>query len=329
MLSIVVPAYDEAENLRPFLARLRTCLDGLPLERSAIEVIIVSDGSRDDTYAVACGEVGHGTDLPGTVVELVRNAGSAAATRCGMAHAQGEFIALLSADGQDPPELLGEMLGRFDDDVDLVWGQRSSRRNDTRMTRISSGAFYRVFRAISRMDYPPSGLDFAVMRRSVADAVLARSGHNAALALSLYNVTPRQTFVPYERGERLHGESKWTYRRRFKLAFDMVAASSAAPMRVASGLGFLVSLLILGWSAVGLVGGGGPESAGLVALVGTLGCLAFASLALVGEYVWRVSEQLRNPPLYVEGRHHGGTDARTLPVVDLRVSPARTESGLG
>jgi dolichol-phosphate mannosyltransferase len=196
---------------------------------------------------------------------------------------------VLAADGQDPPEALPAMLEQLEH-ADVVWGRRRGRTNDGRRVRLTAAAHYRLFRLLTGLDYPPSGLDFFVARRRVVEAVLAGSGRHTSLHLQIYNLGFRQAFVDYERGVRAGGCSKWTFRKRARLAVDMLTAVSAAPVR----------LVCLAGLAVAAAGAAGLLSAVLVTSL--VGAALLMAVALLGEYVWRTLDEVRGAPPYIEGR---------------------------
>ena len=303
LLSIVIPAHNEAGVIDATLARI-AALDGALTHR--IEVIVVSDGSTDATFDDACDGLRGG--LGGRVVELAANVGSHDAIRCGLRYARGDLAVIMAADGQDPPEALPAMLERFTPGLDVVWGRRRERRNDRVGTRVAAGVFYRLFRLLTGRDYPPSGLDFLVVRRRVIDAVLRCSGRNMSLFLLIYNLGFTQAFVEYDRGERAGGQSSWTPRKRLKLALDMFAGCSAAPIRITSLAGVLAGLvgIVLGGvtlvrAALGDVPGSGWAS--LMIVSSFMGGLILVAIALLGEYVWRILDEVRGAPPYIEARH--------------------------
>jgi polyisoprenyl-phosphate glycosyltransferase len=307
LLSIVLPAHNETETIRATLGRIAAVTAGDAELEGRVEVIVVSDGSTDATFAEACEALRSGPG--GSVVDLAVNVGSHAAIRCGLAHASGELVAIMAADGQDPPEVLPAMLRELRREVDIAWGRRRDRANDRVRVRGPAAAFYRLFRLLSGLDYPPSGLDFLVMRRGVLDAVLGCSTRNTSLFLLIYNLGFSQTFVDYERGTRNGGRSSWTLRKRAKLAVDMLSCHSAAPIRMASLTGIVACLLGLVLASISLVGaavGGAPASGWAAVMVVT--ALASGSLllavGLLGEYVWRILDELRGAPSFIEKRQH-------------------------
>jgi polyisoprenyl-phosphate glycosyltransferase len=310
LLSVVVPAHNEAGVIDNTLAQI-AALDGELAGR--IEVIVVSDGSTDRTFEDACAALNG--ELEGRVVELAANVGSHAAIRCGLRYARGALVAIMAADGQDPPEVLPAMVERFSPELDVVWGWRRGRRNDRVRARLAAGAFYRFFRLLTGSDYPPSGLDFLVVRRHVVDAVLQHSTRNTSLFLLIYNLGFRQAFFEYERGVRLSGSSSWTLRKRFKLAVDMLAGCSAAPIRIASLLGVVVGLagIVLGSVTLLRAALGDARTSGwasLMVLTSFMAGLILVAIGFLGEYVWRVLDEVRGTPPFIEARHQQSTGRR-------------------
>jgi glycosyltransferase involved in cell wall biosynthesis len=302
LLSIVLPAHDEAGVIGGTLRRIADMgsqLDG------GIEVIVVSDGSTDDTFDEA--RAGLNPEFPGTVVELATNAGSHAAIRCGLRYATGDYVAVMAADGQDPPEVLPAMLRRLRSKVDIVWGRRRGRANDGSGTRRTAGAYYRLFRLLTGLDYPPSGLDFLVASRRVIKAVLECPARNTSLHLLIYNLGFAQSFVEYERGLRRGGCSSWTLRKRLKLAVDMLTGFSAAPIRIASLIGLVACLAGIGLGGATALEAaiGGVPVPGWAALM-VVGSVASGSMLvailLLGEYVWRILDEVRGMPPFIEAR---------------------------
>jgi polyisoprenyl-phosphate glycosyltransferase len=305
LLSIVIPAHNEAETIGTTLGRIAALTAAEAELAGRVEVVVVSDGSTDATYTEA--RAGLDPELPGYVVELATNVGSHAAIRCGLRHATGEYVAIMAADGQDPPEVLPAMLRAFRPKVDVVWGTRRGRANDRFGARGAAGAYYRVFRLLTGLDYPPSGLDFVLVRRRVTEAVLECSGRNTSLFLLIYKLGFAQSFVEYERGARNGGDSSWTLGKRAKLALDMLSSHSAAPIRIASLTGIVACSAGIVIGSVSLVGAavGGTPASGWAALM-VITALASGSLllavGLIGEYVWRILDEVRGGPPLIEAR---------------------------
>lgn len=303
LLSVMLPAHEEAGVIGLTLERLAAVQDRFA---GRIEVIVVSDGSTDATFEEACDGLRR-RGLEGRVVELATNAGSHAALRCGLRYATGEFVAMMAADGQDPPEALPAMLERFGPGLDVVWGRRRERRNDRAGARFAAAGFYRMFRLLTGLDYPPSGLDFLVARRRVIEAVLQRSTRNASLFLVIYNLGFAQAFSDYDRGARVGGRSSWTLRKRFKLAGDMLTGCSAAPIRIASLVGVIAGLVGIGVGGVTLVRAAAgdvhvPGWASLMVINSIMSGFVLVGIGFLGEYVWRILDEVRGAPQFIEAR---------------------------
>jgi dolichol-phosphate mannosyltransferase len=300
VLSIVIPAYNEEGVIGRTLNRIAATPD-----LGDFEVVVVSDGSTDGTFEEA--RAAMAGRLRGTVLDLATNVGSHAAIRCGLQHAEGDHVAVLSADGQDPPEQLAAMLHAFKPGIDIVWGQRRDRSSDGLVARTLARLYYRLFRRLTSLDYPPSGLDFVVVSRRVVATLDRYRERHASLFLLIYNLGFGQTTVPYDRGERIGGQSGWTLRKRTKLAIDMVTAFSAAPIRLISLVGIVVGLAGLGFGGVTLIRGflgQVPVSgwASMMVLTSLLMGLTLVAVGFLGEYVWRALDEIRGRPLYIETR---------------------------
>ncbi len=303
ILSVVLPAFNEEGVIADTLQRLRDVVVADDHLRGAVEVIIVSDGSADATFDEARSELDK--ELPGEVVQLVSNVGSHAAIRSGLRRARGKHVAILAADGQDPPEALGKMLAAFRPGIDIVWGEREDRRHDPAMTRFLSRMYYGFFRRMTGMDYPPQGYDFVMFSDRVLKALIAYQERNASIFLLLFNLGFGQTTVLYSRGARAGGATGWTLRKRAKLAIDMLTAFTAAPIRVVSGAGVIVGVfgLVFGGVTVvrGLLGHIPNEGwASLMVVTSLMGGMILVALGFIGEYLWRTLDEARGRPLFLE-----------------------------
>jgi hypothetical protein len=219
------------------------------------------------------------------------------------------------------------MLAAMGPPVDVVWGRRADRTNDGAAARRLAGAYYRIFRTLTGLDYPPSGLDFLLARRRVIDAVLQRSARNTSLFLLIYNLGFPQAFVDYERGARAGGASSWTLRKKIKLATDMLTSFSAAPIRVASLVGVLagsVGMALGGVTMIRAALGDIPVSgwASLMVVSSFTSGLILVAIGFLGEYTWRILDEVRGAPQFIEGRNeHMGFDEGTHQPVE-RIAPS-------
>lgn len=302
-VSLVIPAWNEEEALPITIDRIRRVVDADARLSGRTEIVVVDDGSSDETAAAARKALdGY---LPGVVIELATNVGSHAAIRCGLGHASGEVVVIIAGDGQDPPENIPGMLDAVENGAEVVWGQRSSRSGDPKARRALAGAFYRIYRIATGMEYPPSGLDFVVISRVVVDALQRYPERNLPLFLLIYNLGYRQTVVPYERGPRSHGESGWSLRKRVTVAVDMLTAFSAAPLRLVSAFGIAFGLVGVAFGTFTLIRAifsdvPVPGWASLMVTTSLLGGMILVSISVLGEYVWRTLDEARARPVYLE-----------------------------
>lgn len=320
ILSVVLPAYNEQGVIGGTLQDVSEAVRSDPRLAGSVEVIVVSDGSTDGTFDEATAALDE-NNLPGVVVELVTNVGSHSAIRSGLRHARGEHVAVIAADGQDPPALLAEMLNAMRQGVDIVWGERQDRRNDPALSRLVSRAYYGFFRRMTGMDYPPQGYDFVMFSRRVLDAMFQYPERNASIFLLIFNLGFGQTTVGYVRGARTGGSSGWTLRKRAKLAIDMLTAFSAAPIRVVSAVGVVIGAfgVVFGGVTVvrGLLGHIPAEGwASLMVMTSLMGGTILVALGFIGEYLWRTLDEVRGRPLYLEAR------AARRPVIEEDDEPA-------
>ncbi len=299
LLSVVVPAYDEASVLETFHRRLAAVLDGLDL---ASEVVYVNDGSRDATLEILR-RLQEG-DARIAIVDLSRNFGKEIAMSAGLDHARGDAVVVIDADLQDPPELIPELVQGWREGYDGVYAQRTRREGETALKRATSRAFYRVIRRLSRIDIPPDTGDFRLLSRRAVDALkLLRERNRFMKGLYAWVGFPQKA-VPYERAPRAAGRTKWNYWRLWNLAIEGITSFSEAPLKLATYLGLATSLAAFAYAAVvvfkALVYGdpvaGYPS---LMAVVLFLGGVQLMTLGVIGEYLARTFSEVKGRPLYL------------------------------
>lgn len=297
LMSVVVPAFNEADNLQDLWSRLSAVFD----EIGPAELILVDDGSSDGTWA----EVSRlaATDVRVRGLRLSRNFGHQAALSAGMAHARGQTVCFMDADLQDPPEVLPLLLERWRAGHEVVFAIRRSRQEGL-AKRTAYRWFYRVYRRLAEIDVPLDSGDFALLDRRAVDHLLALPEHNRFLRGLRTWVGYRQVGVEYDRGARHAGRSKYDLRRLVRLAFDGLVSFSAAPLRLASLLGVLVALAGGIYIAIAVVyrvfAGGVPEGwTSIVAVVLTVGGMQLIVVGVLGEYVARIYDETKARPNYL------------------------------
>ncbi|NAZ76266.1 glycosyltransferase [Kineococcus sp. T13] len=320
-LSVVVPAYDEAEVLPAFAARLRPVLDDLLARGLAgYEVLVVDDGSADATPVVLARLRRGWPQL--RVVRLRTNSGHQAALSAGLARARGrDGVVTMDADVQDPPELLPRLLAAARDGADVVYAVREDRSVDTRLKRLTAAAFYRLVRALGGTAPAQAG-DYRFTSRVVVDTVLGLPEQHRVLRLVVPELGFASARVGYVREARGAGRTKYPLVRMLRLSVDAITGSSTAPLRLATffGLGGAVlTALLLVYALVSFAAGSTvPGWTSTLAVVAGVGTLQLLCLGVLGEYVGRLYVQLQGRPAYLvaadsleEGRREEGPQTRT------------------
>ena len=299
-LSVVIPGLNEADSLPHLHRELSRVLGG---KSWRLEILFVDDGSTDATPAI-CEEL-HRADPRFQYLSLSRNYGHQRALTAGLDHCTGQVVAVMDADLQDPPEVVLEMIERWRNGVDVVYGQRRSRAGETWFKKLTAAAYYRVIRFLSGMDLPADTGDFRLMDAKVVEALRTLREQGRFMRGLVHWVGFRQEPLLYDRRPRVAGETKYPLLKMIRFAWDGITSFSAAPLRIATGFGFLVFLgatfliavyfvrkiffndnLVPGWTA-------------LFVSVLAFGGLQIFFTGLVGEYVAKCFEQTKQRPLYL------------------------------
>jgi dolichol-phosphate mannosyltransferase len=299
LVSIVIPIYNEEQSL-PFLReRLTGFANGLPC---AAEIVLVNDGSSDGSIDVLVKWAE--ADCRVKVLNLARNFGHQIAATAGLDHATGQAVVLMDADLQDPPEVILDMLEEYRRGYDVVYGRRISRAGETRFKRLSAWLFYRAMRLLVHSELPADVGDFRLVSRECLDAVCSmRETHRFLRGMIAWVGFP-QTAVPYARDRRVAGKTAYTLRKMLWLAWTAAVSFSPTPMRASFVLGFLVAAIgmlqalnavvrsILGLYVV-------PGWSSMIVVTCLIGGAILISIGVLGEYVGRIFEAVKERPLYV------------------------------
>lgn len=296
-VSIVVPVYYNEHSL-PELFRALQDIESRVLEKSlTLELIFVDDGSRDGSLRelLKIKEQRAGTK----VVKLTRNFGAIHATKTGLQFVTGDCFAVLAADLQDSPELILEMVERWTKGAKFIICERIKRRDPLR-ARAFSYLYYKLVRFFVVEDYPASGYDLALMDKALLP-YLQQSSKNINTPLFAYWLGFRPEIILYERGRRVGGTSRWTFSKRVKFFLDSLLGFSVVPIRFISLVGFLVSLVSFGYGALivfnALRGKTSVQGfATIVAILAFLLGLVICMLGIIGEYIWRIFDELNKRP---------------------------------
>ena len=305
MLSVVIPLYNEGSGvLRLLYDRLAAVLARLP---GPCEIILVDDGSTDDTFQQL--KQLHQQDPAVKVIRLSRNFGHQTAISAGLARAAGAHVAVMDGDLQDPPELLPALLAQLEQGYDVAYGIRASRQEGW-IKRGAYHLFYRLLHRLARIEIPLDAGDFCVMKRRVVVAINNLPERNRFLRGLRSWVGFRQVGVPYPRAERAEGIPKYTWGKLLRLSLDGFVSFSDTPLRMASYLGFLVSLgSFIGIGAVLyfrlFTTLSIPGFASVAILILFLGGIQLLAIGVVGEYLGRIFDEVKQRPLYLESERLG------------------------
>lgn len=306
-LSFVIPAFNESANIVPLLRRIMAACDARGIRDC--EVLFIENGSSDGSDAIL--RDFHRADPRVKMIQLSRNFGYQGAISAGLHFARGKWVAVLDGDQQDPPELLLEMLDKARDGYDVVYGIRTKRKEGLLM-RLSYKAFYRLWRMTANIKIPLDASEFSVMSRRVVDVMNGlpeRQRFTRGLrAWSGF----RQTGIQYDRDSRGEGETKFSLLGNVSLAMDALFAFSIVPIRVTIALGFLVTVVSLLVALVNTffwflrlfdpIADAGALPRGLTQtnlMFSILFGMVLLCLGVIGEYVGRIFEEVKNRPVFI------------------------------
>jgi glycosyltransferase involved in cell wall biosynthesis len=297
-LSVVVPIYNEEENLALLSSRLTRVLEATQL---AYEVILVDDGSKDKSLEILRQIAARDSHV--VVVELARNFGHQVAISAGLDQARGNAVVIMDADLQDPPELLPDLLAKWRDGYQVVYAVRSQRKENW-LKRTAYATFYRLLQRVANIDIPLDTGDFCLMDRKVVDVLVAMPERNRFIRGIRSWVGLNQIGIPYERAAREAGQPKYTFTRLLLLALDGFVSFSHAPLRVASLVGIGISVFSFFMAIVYSVqrmtlGLNPPGFATLVVAVFFLAGIQLITIGVMGEYIGRIFDEVKQRPRYV------------------------------
>jgi glycosyltransferase involved in cell wall biosynthesis len=301
MLSVVVPVKNEEDAIRPFVERVGSILDAVT-DNGGWEILFVDDGSVDATLAAIV--AANLSDPRVRGLSLSRNFGKEAALSAGLDHARGNAVIPMDVDMQDPPEVLPEMVARWREGHEMVFGVRRSRTEDSFTKRMTAGLFYRAHNMVSADKIPENAGDFRLMDRKVVDVIRAMPERNRFMKGLFAWAGFKQAAVEYDRAERETGTTKYNYWKLWTLALDGITSASTVPLRIWSYVGAVVALFAIGfagWLAVDtmIFGNPVPGYASIMTSVLFLGGVQLISLGVLGEYVGRILTETKQRPLYV------------------------------
>ena len=300
-LSLVVPCYNEAENVGPFQAAVMSAFDGCGYD---YEIIFVNDGSRDATLH-NLKKLHAAQSCPVKVISFSRNFGKEAGLFAGLQHASGDYIALIDADLQQRPEIVRDMVNILDTepDTDIVAAYQD-RRGEGKVLSFFKKRFYSIINMLSSVTLQPDASDFRTFRRSVRDSILELAEYHRFSKGIFAWVGFNTHFIPYTACQRAAGTTKWNFWKLVNYAIEGIIGFSTAPLRLATCLGGLTgvsAVAYLIWVIIEkLVWGiAVPGYATIIVLILLLGAVQLFCIGIIGEYVGRTFEQSKNRPVYI------------------------------
>lgn len=297
--SIITPCYNEEEVIEETHKRLRQVMDrtGEPYE-----LVYVNDGSRDRTVEIVKRLLQE--DKHVRLINFSRNFGHQIAITAGMDHARGQAIVVIDADLQDPPEVILDMIAKWKEGYDVVYGVRLKRKGETYFKKVTAMMFYRLLRSMTNVEIPVDTGDFRLIDRKVADVLKGLKEKNRFVRGLVSWVGFRQTSVEYVRDERWAGETKYPLKKMLRFAMDGITSFSYKPLKLATYIGFTLSaasflyLLIIvlqklftdsttaGWTSI-------------VAINLFFNGIILILLGVIGEYIGRIYDESKDRPLYI------------------------------
>lgn len=310
LLSIVVPCYNEEEVLAETLRRLSETAETLEARGLKVELVFVDDGSRDRTRELL--RCYAASDRRVRMLGFARNFGHQLAVTAGIDAARGDAVVLIDADLQDPPEVIAEMVDRWEEGFDVVYGTRTDRPGESRFKLATARVFYRVLNRLSDVPIPLDTGDFRLMSRNVVEVLKSMPEQDRFVRGMVSWVGFNQIALPYRRDKRFAGESKYPLRKMVRFATDGILSFSAKPLQLSVTLGVLSSLLAMlvivyslamrlftqewvpGWTA-------------LMIAVLFLGGVQLICVGILGEYIGRIYREVKRRPLYIVQETRDGT----------------------
>jgi len=297
--SIVVPVFNEKEVLNEFYKRITSVMDKL---KEPYEIILVNDGSSDGSLEIM--KELHSQDFRVKIISFSRNFGHQIAITAGLDYASGEAVITIDADLQDPPEVIPNLISKWKEGFDVVYGIREERYGESFFKLFTASVFYRFLRRITDINIPVDTGDFRLMSRKVVDSLKNFRERNRFVRGLVSWVGYRQIGVNYKREKRFAGCTKYPLRKMLKFAIDGISSFSFLPLRITSYVGFVVAGMgliyavyvifvklfttktIQGWAS-------------LMVVILFLGGMQLIALGIIGEYIGRIGEEAKQRPLYI------------------------------
>ncbi len=298
LISVVVPIFNEEMNVRKLYKRIEETMN---LVENPYEIIFVNDGSRDASMPIILSIAEENSSVK--FIDLSRNFGHQIAITAGIEHAVGDYIVIMDGDGQDPPELIPTLYEKAKEGFEVVYAKRKSRQGETWLKKFTAKLFYRLLSKMTKVEIPLDTGDFRLIHRKIQRVLKHMPEQDKYLRGQIAWIGFNSTFVEYDREERMGGETKFSYSKMLKFAMDGVVSFSSWPLKLATILGFSVSLVAFGMILYSVYQKFfGYTIQGWTSLqisILFLGGVQLIGMGMLGEYISRMSENVKNRPTYV------------------------------
>lgn len=299
VLSIVVPMYNEAENIGPFYERLKKVLDNIG---EPYEIICVNDGSTDATLENLLKLREKDSNIK--VVDLSRNFGKEIALTAGLDFSSGMAVIPIDADLQDPPELIPQLVAKWKEGYEVVYAVRKSRLGESLFKKLTAHLFYRLAEKIMDINIPRDTGDFRLMDRSAVDPLKTMRERNRFMKGLFAWVGFKQFAIYYERDPRHKGKTKWNFFKLLNFAIEGITSFSYVPLRLATYIGLVIALMSFFYAAYIMIstliyGNPVPGYPSLITIILFLGGVQLICIGILGEYMGRIYNEVKQRPVYV------------------------------
>lgn len=299
MISVVIPIYNEEENIPMMFERLNKALHQT---HQHFELIFVNDGSRDRSMERIKSLARDHDNVK--YINFSRNFGHQIAVSAGLEYSKGSEVVIIDADGQDPPELIPEMYLKLQSGFEIVYAKRRTRKGESWLKLMTAKWFYKILAKLTAIDIPLDTGDFRIIHRKVVNQILRMPEKQKFLRGQMAWVGFRQSYVEYDRQERLNGETGYTFRKMFRLAMDGITSFSNFPLRVATFSGFFCAffgLFLIGYTLYSryVLKDYEPGWSSLMVTIVFIGGIQLIGIGIIGEYISRIYDNIRNRPLYI------------------------------
>lgn len=299
LCSVVIPVYNEELVIQETYKRLKSVMDGL---NETYELIFVNDGSRDATAKIVRSICD--SDKNAKFIDFSRNFGHQIAITAGMDYSIGDAIVVIDADLQDPPEIIPDMINKWKEGYDVVFGKRIKRQGETFLKKLTAKFFYRFLKSMTEVDIPVDTGDFRLIDRKVCNALKSVNEKNRYIRGIISWLGFKHAGVEFIREKRFAGETKYPLKKMIKFAFDAITSFSYKPLKLASYAGVTISVISFSYLLIVIYQGLFTNST-ITGWASTLAVSLFFNgiiliiMGIIGEYIGRIYDEVKGRPLYI------------------------------